>query len=39
VKGEKTVPAGLGSSYNIRLRTAGVGISKIKVTYSAQKPE
>ena len=39
VKGEKTVPAGLGSSYNIRLRTSDVGISKIKVTYSAQKPE
>ena len=33
------VPAGEGKPYNIRIRNASVGISKIVVSYSTTKPE
>ena len=37
--GGKSVPAGDRLSYNIRMRTSGVGITKIVVTYSATEPK
>jgi len=37
--GSKLLPAGLSLSYNIRMRTSGVGISKIVITYSVTEPK